>query len=722
MSLSLYPLVPVWLLLALAALAAAATAYTYRRRNPVVSPLRHRLLLALRLLAVACVFLLLLCPGRLTEERNLDRSHIVFLLDRSASMGAADLPHGETRLARAAAFLARTRFPHLADYPTAYYSFNAQTLRHTAPAEATALTAQGGTDLKAAIARVDRDIGLNRTAALVLLSDGLDTSGYKGSETATPLFGVHVGTDLAQTRDLSIEAFPYPPKVNVGSELSLDIPLLAQGYPHEVDAAVTVSLNGQPVHRATPRLTSGRPHTVSLQTTLDRPGAHVFRIDCPSLPDEATALNNRREFIIETVEAQDAVAAYFPLLNNGLRPLLREFLKSETGRFTALYRVSETAFRVTGRPPDARFSEGLPANPAHLRDYACLILGAHNNDLLKPAEALALEHYVAAGGALICLGGADSFGRLPADSPLLKLLPVVPAEAPLRHGAFRLAPDPLADRSFAGQLERIIADNPDPASLTLASVNPVADVKAGAKVVLWAEADTRLPLLVWHPYGRGKVVALLSNALHLWGAPETRDANFGRFWRQLVAFARNPDDDADLLRVSLPKTELAEGERVTVSAVARPPDSATNLALTVTADVFPADSPTPVQSLTLEPKAGCFLGELRGYPPGRYVLRVSAAAGPEPVRTRYTLLLVGDALAESATLRSTRDAFRPFCAERNLFTPDQPDRLQEALLGAVRKNVLLREQFPLFESPALLAVTILLLLTEWFLRRRFNLF
>lgn len=730
---SFYPLLPAWLILLLAALSAGAAAYAYRHRNPAVEPWQHKLLLALRMLSVALVALMLLCPGRIIEDRNLEKSHLVFLLDRSASMATRDLRDGQSRLSQCVSFLQAHRFKRLADYPKSYYSFNGQTLRHESADALGALTPEGGTDFKQAFDRVDKDIGLNRTAAVVLFSDGIDYSGFRGTEIAVPVLSVQAGTDLAQSRDLGIEPFKCPDKVSEGVELALEIPLLLQGYPQEKEVRLTVSVDGVPVHTASPKLTSGRVHTETVRTTLTQTGMHVIRLDCPAFPDEVSALNNRRELVVEVVKAKDEVAAYFPLLNNSFRPLLREFLKDEDTAFTAVYRVSGDTYRTMGHKANAALQKGLPANADALKDVTCLILGSHNGDLISPAEALTLEQYVTRGGSLVCLAGTDSFGKIPADSPLVRLLPVVTLEDSFRTGAFRVAADPAADPAFAEQINQIIADNRNASDLVLSGLNQIKDVKAAAKVVLWAEGESRQPLLVWQPYGRGKVIALLSNAFHVWGEPAKRDENFGRFWRQLVAFAKNLDDDADLLKVSLPKTELAADERVTVTAIARQPQAAPTFlsggqasppaaALTVKADVFPSDSDTPVQSLALDKKADCFMGELAGLKPGRYVLRVTSQDGQEVLRTRHKLLLVGDVLAESASIRSDRDAFRAYSGEKHILGLDEADHLEELLADAVRRNVVQREKFLIFENPAFFLAAVLLLLTEWFLRRRFNLF
>jgi len=721
MTISFYPLLPAWLILLLLLLSAGAAVYSYRHRNPAVEPWQHQLLLTLRMLSVACVTLMLLCPGHIIEDRNLEKSHLVFLLDRSSSMATKDLRDEQSRLSQAVAFLQKNRFKRLADYPIATYSFNNQTQRHTGTDELGALKPEGGTDFKQAFARIDKDIGLNRTAAVVLITDGIDTSGFKGSELAVPILSVQAGTDMAKARDLGIEPFKCPDKVNQGEELTLEIPLLLQGYPQEKEATFSVSVDALPVHTATLKLSSGRAHTETVKTVLPKTGVHVIRIECQTFPDEVSALNNHRELAVEVVKAKDEVAAYFPLLNNSFRPLLREFLKEEEGAFTAVYKVAGENYRVRGRKINAAFNNGLPKNADQLKDVTCLILGAHNGELLSPAESLVLEQYVNKGGSLICLAGTDSYGKIPADSPLQRLLPVVNLEDSFRSGDFRVVPDPAADAAFSEQIRQIIADNKNSPELVINGINQVKDIKANAKVALWAEGESRLPLLVWQPYGRGKVIALLSNAFSQWGAPDRRDDNFGRFWRQLVAFAKNLDEDADLLKVSLPKTELAADERVTVTAIARHPQG-TNQTVTVKADVFPVDSDTPVETLSLDKKTDCFMGELAGLKPGRYVLRVSSQDGQEVLRMRYKLLLVGDVLGENARIRSDREAFRTYSSEKHIFGLDEAGRLEDMLSEAVRKNVIQREKFLIFENPAFFLAAVLLLLTEWFLRRRFNLF
>ncbi len=722
---SLYPIVPVWLIVLLLAVAIGTAVWSYRHGNPALKPWQHRLLVALRLAVLALVAVMLLCPGRMTEERNAEKSHIVVLLDSSASMGARDLPSRRSRLERAVEFARKTRFRKLADYPFAYYSFSNQTERHGDASVPESLPPAGGTDLKQAIDRIDKDIGLNRVSAIVLLSDGLDDSEFRGSSISVPIMSVRTGTDMTAVKDLGIEPFKCPVKVSEGEEIVLEIPILLQGYSTEKRCGFEVRVDGRPVHAAELILTSGRLHTEKVKIALSGTGIHVIAIVCEELPDEVARLNNQREIAVEVVEAKEEVALYFPVLNNSFRPLLREFTKEDKSLFTAVYKVSEGSYRVRGSKINPVFQQGMPTDAALLANLTCLILGSHNGDLLSPAEALAIEQYVRKGGTVIFLAGSDSFGKLTPGSPLQRLLPVVTLENSYETGAYRVEADSAGSETFAGQIEEIIQSNGDSSDFMLGGINLVQDVKANARVLLWAVDKRRLPLMVYQAYGRGKSVALLSNTFHLWGAPERRDDNFSRLWRQLVAFSRNPDEDADLLKVALSRSEPAAGEVVGITAIARHPSGGgeTNTpALTVVADLFAAGSDTPLTTLQLERKTECFTGDLPALDPGRYVLRVTAQDGGEFMRTRYKFLLAGDVIKENARIRSDRENFRQFSSEAHIFEPEEAERLEEALREAVRKNIVHRESFLIFETPYFFVATLLLLLAEWLLRRRFNLF
>jgi len=111
-----------------------------------------------------------------------------------------------------------------------------------------------------------------------------------------------------------------------------------------------------------------------------------------------------------------------------------------------------------------------------------------------------------------------------------------------------------------------------------------------------------------------------------------------------------------------------------------------------------------------------------GQKPGQYVLRVTSQDGETVLRTRYVLLRVEDVQSEHTVLRSERERFLGFSSERHVFSPTDAAALEERLVDAVRKNVIQRERFLIYETSLFFLALVALLLTEWVLRRRFNLF
>jgi hypothetical protein len=721
-----FPFVPVWLLVLLAVAAVTVMVIVSRRKSPVATAAQSRALIILRWAALALLFLVLLNPGRLTEDRNLDKSHIVFLLDDSSSMATRDMPYGQTRWQRLAEALKAHPFKRLADYPVDCYFYNEKVEAASFQRLAEKTEPHSGTDLRKAVDAVNRDIGLNRVSALVVCSDGVDASGFRGSEVSAPIYAVQFGTDLAKVRDLAVGAFRFPDKVAVDETVTLDIPLLlTQSRAASEKVKCVVELDGTALKAFEPALAGGRAETERVSFTLKTPGVHFVTIRCDTLPEEATELNNRRELAIEAVEAQTAIVAYFPVLNTSFRPLLREFLKAGAPPFTGLCKIADGSFSLQGREPDKRFADGLPKRADELRSVSVLILGAHSRERLSASEAFTIEQYVQGGGALICLAGTDAYGHVPEDSPMLRMLPVVPPDEPaFLAGRFTVKAADGASGGFLTRIREMAEAQKGDADFILSGINTVKDVKANAEVLLWAESGERYPLVVVQPYGRGKVIALLSNAFHLWGAPDKREGNFSAFWRQLVAYAGASDDEADLLTLALAKTEIPAGETVELTAkTRRPANVATNAALTLDAEaVATAGGKAAGRKIVMKNTGPLWTGELAGLEKGRYLIKAVLSVNGQPVRTRCKALWVGESPRESEDVRSTRERFGMFCAEKNLFAPDQLDGLENALRDAVRKNVVQREESLVFEHPIFLGALLALLFTGWILRRVFNLF
>lgn len=715
---TMYPLIPAWLVILLILTSIGVFTYSIRDRNPLLSPFRLKLLFCTRLFSLAVLAILLLCPGTLVEDLNTERSHMALLIDRSESMGAQDTTPAANRLAAAEAFVRSLDLDKLDPYPIHTYTFADDCQPVSLEKDTVPKTASGGTSFATALATLDKDIGLSRLAGIVLVTDGIDHSTFTGSATSTPIFTVQTGTDLTRVRDIAIGDLTLPEKVSVGDEVAVDFTVLSAELTAGDSVPVTARIDGEEVFqkRLTP-VTGSAPFSFS--HTFLTEGIHILTLTLPSLAGEASVLNNTRTVAIEVTEAKDEILAYFPLLSNSFRPLIREFETDEKTVFTACLKISDDRFNLRGRNLNAAFQQGIPEKANVLQPLNCLILSAFNSSLLSPAEINTIEQYVSNGGSLILLGGKHSFAGIQDHSALAKLLPVITGETSFSDTVFSVSIDAdTAETPFGRQLNTIFESTP--VTVQLNGLNRVRDLRPGTHVLLWAETEQRAPLLVWRPYGRGKVLAVLTNSLHLWGENKEQQAkNFSLVWRQLVAFSRRADEEAEILKLAPVKNAFLTDERIEFTALVTTPTHAKS---SLAVDLFPIGSDDPIASTAPVKTGDMYQGFFPPAPPGPYTIRAQLTQAGKLIRQRYKFIQVGADNAEKTDLAARPERFERFAPPNRRFTLKQGDELIEALNLSALSNRIEKEHFPIFETPVFLLALIAVLVFEWYLRRRFNLF
>lgn len=716
-----YPLLPYWLIGFLLIASIAALAWAFRHRNPLISPSRHYLLEAVRLLGISLLTFILLCPGTVVEDLNPERAHIAFLLDTSGSMAARDLEGKKSRLAGALDYLDSLDLDVLKSYPVSFYRFAdiADPFDPEHPPKADA--ARGGTSLAAAFQRLDRDIGFGRMAAVVLVTDGIDHSGFSAADVPVPVFSVAVGTDLSKTRDIAIGKIEVPEKVSVGDEIDIEVPILVNGLEPRESAKLRVTVDGDAVIDERVGIAS-RDTTPATSYRFRSEGLHIIHANLDPIREEATTLNNMRTIAVEATRARYEILAYFPVLTNSFRPLVREFELDRENVFTACLKLAPGKFSLRGKRLDPLFQNGIPGDPQQLAKLNCVILSAFNGGLLSATEVDTIEQYVAAGGTLVLLGGKDSFGEVFPGNRIADLLPVLTTPDSFRDTPFLVSAEEGHTSPFVRQMREILAGAADQQPLPLKGLNTVADIKGSAEVLLFADAGQRRPLVVWHPYGRGKVVAVLTNSLHLWGRDrKQRQFNYGHFWRQLLAFARRTDDQADLLQVTLDQSSYRVGEEMTIAATVGEISEQTGQAK-VLIDLFRVDGGHPTATLELTRKGRTFSGIIPAATAGQYMLRAQLEQGGKELRQRFKFVVIGEDVSEQTNVAVGADQFLGISPQSRVFELDQGAALVNAIRESALKSRIEREHFLVFETPAFLLALTAILLVEWYLRRRFNLF
>jgi hypothetical protein len=709
-----YPLIPLWLILLSGAAAFAAVWHT-ARYGMDIPPRRIFIQMVLRLAAIAVAIAMLLNPGIIIRELNRQRSNVIFLLDGSGSMNTADMPGGKSRLESAKAFLGSLNRADFSNCRKRSYVFSSK----TTPVDSKQLqiyNARNGSDLKRAFSALDQDIGFSRIAAVILLTDGLDHSGFSGAHAGLPVFAVKFGSEMNDVPDLRLDSFQAPESLRANEEMSLNVPVALSGFKTPASAELKIIVDGRLEKTENIELKPGENKIIEFRKSFAASGIHTVLLKLNQLPNEAGYLNNEREIAIEVKEGKSETVCYFPVLTNSFRPLVRLLLNSGK-KFTALYKLKADSYNVMGADIDQAFKNGIPATPAAMKQADVFVLGGNRDGLLSDAESSALEQYVSNGGNLILLGGAESFGQLPPASPLASMMPVKSAKIQFVSGNFKITPPEQNKSSFSSRLAELCGSETE----LIRGINLVDSVKEGAETLLWAEGEGRYPLVIALPYGRGKVIAVLTNSLHLWGKGSQRDMNFRAFWEQMLAYAGSSRDDA--LKVTISNSELLPGEKLKVTALSSLSDAEqTDPDFKIESAIYPADSQAAAAALALTRKGQLYAAEFPELKPGKYILQTICRNKTGNIGKRYMAITAGDALSENYDLKATNDNFLKFCASGRIYGVEEKSALLKDVLGTIQKNDIEREWHPVFETPFFFSALLVFLVAGWYLRRRFNLF
>ena len=295
-------------------------------------------------------------------------------------------------------------------------------LRFTSPERPPALPCAEPT-LPGACSRSQKRADLAAYLGVVLLTDGGDDQIEATALPKAPLYLVGMGTEPSTWNDLAITDAQCPAAAEKDVDFEITVELRARAG-HSLGFAEKAAHARLRLERAAGSNT--------WETVLERPlefsnlqararwpvkcaqiGLQHYRLTALTLPGELSALNNSRPLTVN-VQKQSLRVLYFT------RALGQEFkvLRSELGRnpgisFTALFRTTGARFTLQGdRPPgDDAMAAGLPSSKQGLEAYDAIIIGSLPAQDCTPRQMQALIEFVEEGGALIFLGGEQSFGR-----------------------------------------------------------------------------------------------------------------------------------------------------------------------------------------------------------------------------------------------------------------------------------------------------------------------
>ena len=539
---------PSWAM-ALVALAVVGLALVAYRHAAGLRPAQRGLLIGLRAAALSLVILCLLRPMVLVPPPDRQDGVVAVLVDGSRSMGLRDA-EGLTRIERAGALLTRDIVPALSSrFRVESFVFGDR----LTPAGDAALAATGDrTDLADAVRGVVERHRGQGLSAIIVLSDGNDTSGADleatGRAAGVPVIAIGLGrTDGA---DREVVALATGQSSLDASLVDLTATLSARHLPGGFD--VRLLQNGQVVERrAVTPASDGAPMRVVFTVAPDRNAPTVYTIDIPATEAELTPANNQaramvpppgRRRLLLSLEGAPGFEQTFLKRAWSDDPSLEVDAAVRKGRNE---QGADTFFVQAGGARASTLVTGFPSTREALFAYDAVVLADYDLHLLSREAQEWLRAFVSERGGGLLFAGARTFDAQGlASSPLEELLPlrlgdgggVVRAASTSAEDRYRVRPTAEGTRH---PMMRIAATDQEARSRwanlpSLAGVVQLGSARPGASVLaVMDEPGSNAPVVAVQRFGAGRTALFAGQASWRWKMLRpAADGSYDRFWRQ----------------------------------------------------------------------------------------------------------------------------------------------------------------------------------------------
>lgn len=775
---------PLTIVLAVAVGVLLFSLFLYRKPRGVPRPVRAGLL-AMRLLALGILLALLCEPTVVIRSMKQTKRRLAVMIDVSQSMSIRDqrkrpadlaeaamalgmLPlrsdeeaaqavtaldirqreaiENATRIDLAGGLLLHSARPLLdalhTDLDIDYYVFGTNV---TMLGEAETLTEESlrgllaekrGTSIADSLEAVTRSAQDVELAGIVLLSDGLDTSSRQAEGTLRelgirkiPVYPVPVG--LTDPDDVSIRNVVMQDVAFSGDKVPVRVQILSKGY-EKREVGLSVRLNGR---RVTP------PQQVRLQGGLQfediffnvdqhRKGAAEVEIALETFPDEATARNNVVERSMRIVNEKINVLCIEGSARWEYR-YLRAMLKRDP-------RINATFIASRAGPAIARnSSEYIPRFPerrAEAFNYDLVILGDVDAEFFSADEFLRLEELVRdRGGSLLMLCGERFSPTSYRGTPVERMLPVRFDPA----GEWEdvddaiyptLTPEGRSSLVMTLEMDPEVNDRIWSRVAPLNRIPPLLEPRPGA-TVLATLSDSRsrteaYPLVAWQRYGTGKCMMIGTDRMWLLRF-KTGDKYHWRVWSQCIQFLTLSRLMGEHKRIRLETDRAIYPLDGQVQLYAHLLDERFEPMMQAGFDVLVTpltDEGAAPRRVTLRPDAripGLYEGYFSPTQTGRY--RVESDAGDRDL-SNTTEFQVADTAPEMASTEmqlTQLQRIADLSGGRLLRVPELGSLPAE--IDRSRQAIAYVTQAPLWDNAWVALVLLMLMGTEWIVRRTYDL-
>ncbi len=729
----------------------------------------------LKTLGIALLCFCLLEPQWVREKATPKANIIAILADNSQSMFIRDAGSSTSRAEESAKVLK----PEPGDWQEALdenfqirrYTFD--TRRHWTDDFASLDFKGRASSLIGVTRKLGEDLSGQPLAGILLFSDGIDTDFKEkslpdGLGPLPPVYPVVIGKPSA-IKDISITKVEVTSSTFEDAPVTIRCTLAATGFAADQIEVQLLDPAGVLIETQRPLpVPLGQPMYVKFEVKPEALGVSFYTVEVgqaeqpedEATEEEATMANNRRIVAVERRREPYRILYVAGRPNWEYKFLKRALEDDPQVDLVGLIRIAkrEPKFVFLGREGESsnplfkgfggdeegerydkpilkrlnvrdedELKDGFPKSAAELFGYHAIILDDLESAFFMPHQLELIRRYVSERGAgFMMLGGQESFTQGNYENtPIAELLPVYLE----RRGPVSPVDNLEFDLTREGQISKWLrlrkteADEEDRLENMpkFRVLNQVDRIKPGASVMasMTDENGGELPALVVQRYGHGKSAALLIGDMWRWQmAGDGKREDLPRAWRQMIRWlvADVPN------RVQL-TTEAASGAGRKLIVRARDEEFKPLGFANVELSVLPAGDESKAIDLSVETagtETGAFWSTYNPREEGGYVARakvrdedgkvigdVETGWASNPAADEFNSLQPNVALMRDLAKRT---------GGRVLAIGDLAKWAKE--LPTKKADVM--ESFPtsLWHLPWIFAAALLLLVTEWWLRRR----
>ena len=726
---------PVAAVIVIVAVAIAFVSYRVLRSR--VQWRERAVLAALRLVALAILLFCIFRPVLVVKAAVTQQNVVGILIDDSRSMQLADAngprsdlirktfanPDSAIMKALSDRFLVRT------------FRFSSSTARLGAASDLTFTGTQ--TRLANAIESARQELAGLPVSGLVLVTDGADTTDATVADAllaskaeALPVFTVGVGQETL-AKDIQVGRVSTPRVALKGTSLLVDAVLTQTGY-----AGQTVTLDvedgGRIVGSQPVRLPAdGDPVSVRVRFTATEAGPRVFRLKVSPQPGEVVTENNQRDVQIDVRDRRERILYYEGEPRFEMK-FARQAIKDDPNlQLVTLLRTAENKyFRFDIDTAGVELAAGFPKTREELFAYRGLVLGSVEATAFTADQLRMISDFVdVRGGGLLVLGGGRSFAEGGyVGTPLAEALPVVIEKSGAAFTHVKVHPTRAGEAHAVTQLgdtEQASAERWKTMP-PLTTVNLIETLKPGATALLSGTDDRHREriVLAYQRYGRGKSIAFPVQDSWLWQMHSTirlEDQTHENFWRQLLRWL--VDGVPDVVETRPLSDRVEAGQPVTLTAdVVDPRFVELNDANVVAHVTSPSGKASAIPLQWTGERNGQYRGTLPTSETGWYQASVEATRDGKTIGTGVTHVRTAPDDAEYFDAAMHAPLLKRIAQETGgrFYPADNVSSLPEDLKYSGR-GVTAVEERELWHMPILLMALVVVLCTEWGLRRYWSL-